>query len=974
MPLEEYRKKRQFAKTPEPKGRIVKQKEGPLRFVVQEHHATRRHWDFRLEMGGVLKSWAIPKGPTLDPNEKRLAVPVEDHPLEYFDFEGVIPEGNYGAGEVMVWDVGTYAVVEGDPLKAYEAGKLSLVLHGKKLHGEFHLVRTKMGGQIQWLMFKKRDADAILGWTMPVPSRSVPTDRTIEEIRAEASRKWASRPATKKGGAPSTQQKSAAHNDTATARRPRQSARPSRALAAVGLVSPGEDRFPHELKPMLAAAREDPFDDPRWVFEIKWDGVRALAFLRHEGAEDQVVLRSRNALTINRQYPEVTEALYALRLPDAVLDGEIVALDTEGRAQFHLLQARMHHDGRPTHAGASATKGTPIAYYIFDILYLNGHLLIHRPLADRRKVLAAIVRDGAVVRRSEGVEARGRAFYAAAATHGVEGIVGKRLDSLYQPGKRSDAWVKIKVHQRLEAVIGGYTKGKGARAKTFGAVLLGAYDAEGQLQYMGHCGGGFTDAELLRVHALLEAREQPECPFSRVPPTNGRPRWVRPELVAEVEYAGWTGDGLLRFPVYLGLRDDKSASEVRLERPHPLEGSLSPQGTKPPQGDLPDPPDPPSAARGMGSRAARSASDRARSTKATGGQAIEELLAAAKVPVQFTNLTKVFWPERGYTKGDLVRYYLEVAEVILPHLNDRPITLKRFPNGITGETFYQKNYPDAPSFVHLVKVWTESSNKTLAVPICNDLATLLWLAQLADIEIHTWFSRITPIGRTERADPATTTFTGSEKARRGSVLNRPDYVVFDIDPYIFPGGKIPQRKGEKDPDYSRRGFDAAADAAHWLRALLKELRLTGFLKTSGKTGLHVYVPIVRNYTFEQTHEFAKTVTRFLEQRHPDKLTTAWAVEERVGKVFLDYNQNRLGATLASAYSVRPTPEATVSVPLTWDDLSKGIDPLTFTLETVPAYIREHPDPWKNLLAAPQQLELALKSNPRNGSSSKSKRG
>ncbi len=969
MPLEEYRKKRQFAKTPEPEGRLGKQKEGPPRFVVQEHHATRRHWDFRLEMGGVLKSWALPKGPTFDPNEKRLAVPVEDHPLEYFDFEGVIPEGNYGAGEAMVWDVGTYTVAEGDPLKAYEAGKLTLVLHGKKLHGEFHLVRTKMGGQTQWLMLKKRDADAIPGWTMPVPSRSVLTDRTIEEIRAEASRKWASRPATKRGGAPSTLQQSAAHSDPATARRPRQSVRPRRALAALGLASPGGDPFPHELKPMLAVTREEPFDDPRWVFEIKWDGVRALAFLRHEGAEDQVVLRSRNALTLNRQYPEVTEALYGLKLPDAVLDGEVVALDAEGRAQFQLLQARMHHDGRAAHAGASTPKAT-IAYYIFDILYLNGHLLIDRPLADRRKVLAAVIRDEAVVRRSEGVEARGRAFYAAAATHGVEGIVGKRLDSLYQPGKRSDAWVKIKVHQRLEAVIGGYTKGKGARAKTFGAILLGAYDAEGQLQYIGHCGGGFTDEELERLYALLEACVQPECPFSRVPPTNERPRWVRPELVAEVEYVGWTRDGLLRFPVYLGQRKDKEAAEVRLERPQQPWGSPSPDGTQPLQND---PSDPPSEDPETSAQSPRSATRAKRSPQASADQSLEELLAATQVPVQFTNLNKVFWPEQGYTKGDLVRYYLEVADVIRPHLRDRPVTLKRFPNGITGETFYQKNYPDAPPFVHLIKVWTESSNKTLAVPICNDLATLLWLAQLADIEIHTWFSRITPLGPTERADPATTTFTGSEKALRGSVLNRPDYVVFDIDPYIFPGGKIPKRKGEKDPDYSRRGFDAALEAAFWFRELLKELRLTGFVKTSGKTGLHIYVPIVRRYTFEQTHEFAKTVTRFLEQHHPDKLTTAWAVEERVGKVFLDYNQNRLGATLASAYSVRPTPEATVSVPVTWQDLSRGIDPLTFTLKTVPGYARSHPDPWKDLLAHPQQLELALDTAPKDRSDAKTRR-
>jgi len=640
-----------------------------------------------------------------------------------------------------------------------------------------------------------------------------------------------------------------------------------------------------------------------------------------------------------------------------VLDGEIAALDPEGRARFELLQARNH------------TKGTPIAYYVFDVLYLNGHLLLDRPLAERRKVLHALIREGPIVRPSGGLEARGQAFYAAAQAHVVEGIVGKRLDSSYQPGKRTDAWVKVKVRQRLEAVIGGYTRGNGARAKTFGALLLGAYDVDGRLQYIGHCGGGFTDAELRRVHALLEARGQTKCPFSRIPPTNEQPRWVRPELVAEVEYANWTSDGLLRAPVYLGLRDDKPAADVYLERPQPRVGSSTSNGAKPPTNVPPE-----RTATTREELQARSTRDRTkRLSKATSDRTIEERLAAAKVPVQFTNLDKVFWPEQGYTKGDLIGYYLDVANIILPHLRDRPISLKRFPNGIRGETFYQKNYPDAPPFVHLINVWTESSNKTLAVPICNDLAILLWLAQLANIEIHTWFSRITPLATTERAEPATTTFTGSEVALRDSVLNRPDYVVFDIDPYIFPGGKIPKRQGEKDPDYSRRGFDAAIEAAFWVRELLKELHLTGFVKTSGKTGLHIYVPIVRRYTFEQTHEFAKTVTQFLEYQHPDKLTTAWAVENRVGKVFLDYNQNRLGATLASAYNLRPTPEATVSIPLSWDDLQKGIDPLQFTIETVPSYVRRHPDPWKGLLSHPQQLELALRSTPRDRAQAKTPR-
>ncbi|HEY3247808.1 MAG TPA: hypothetical protein VGK88_05920 [bacterium] len=318
----------------------------------------------------------------------------------------------------------------------------------------------------------------------------------------------------------------------------------------------------------------------------------------------------------------------------------------------------------------------------------------------------------------------------------------------------------------------------------------------------------------------------------------------------------------------------------------------------------------------------------------------------------------------------MIRYYLKVADAILPHLKDRPITLRRFPNGIAGQSFYQKDYPDAPKFVQIVRIWTESSKTTLAAPVCNNLPTLLWLAQLADIEIHTWFSRITPVARGEggRAPnrsrrsgprPAGTEFAGSEDGLRGSALNRPDYVVFDIDPYIFPDNKLPQRKGEKDPDYSRRGFDAATEAAFALRKILRDLALDSFVKTSGKTGLHVFVPIERRYTFDQTHAVAKTITQYLESQQPQKITTEWDTAKRVGKVFLDYNQNRIGATLASAYSVRPTPEAGVSFPLTWKELEAGLDPLEFNLRTVPDVMARRRDPWKTLLAKPQRLEEQL---------------
>lgn len=935
MSLEEYQRKRRFSQTPEPEARRTpapaRRARGP-RFVVQEHHATRRHWDFRLEMDGVLKSWAIPKGPTYDPDEKRLAVPVEDHPLDYGEFEGVIPEGNYGAGPVMVWDTGTYEVLEGDPTQAFSRGKLTLILHGTKLRGEFHLVRTKMGGEVQWLMFKKRDDDAVPGWTLPEPSTSVRTGRTIEQIRAEAGAQWISGPgnaATRKPGTKGTQAPS-----TSVERASRVPALPrfrvsgsaGKVLTSLKLDPPGRDPFPRDAKPMLATLADAPFDDPAWLFEIKWDGVRALAYIRSEGPRREVTLRSRGGMTLNTQFPQVVEALYAEGLPSAVLDGEIVALDDQGRARFQLLQSRLHGDG--TAPGPAPV----IAYYVFDVLYFNGHRLIDRSLVERRKVLDAVLHPNRVLRVSEAVPERGISFYRAAQRLGVEGIVAKRADAPYRPGERGRTWLKIKVTQRMEAVVGGFTRGRGARVKTFGAVLLGAYDEQGRLRYVGHCGGGFTDAELRALMALLQPRVEAACPFSEVPPTNEEVTWVRPELVVEVEHAGWTNDGLLRVPVYQGLRSDKPAREVVREVPQPV-------------GLRPTPGKPTARAR----RSDQSSVPSPRSLESA------DPLAA----VDFTNLDKVFWPAQGYTKGDLIHYYLDVAPHLLPHLRDRPVTLRRFPNGVAGESFYQKDYPDAPAFVHLVRIWTESEKKMMAAPVCNNLHTLLWLAQLADIEIHTWFSRIAPLRRIEGGPRAGTEFAVSAEALRASVLNRPDYVVFDIDPYLFPDNKLPQRKGEKDPDYSARGFNAAAEAALLLRDVLKKLRLDSFVKTSGKTGLHVFVPIVRRYTFDQVHAFAKTVTQYLEGLHPTKVTTAWAAEQRVGKVFLDYNQNRLGATLASAYSLRPTPDATVSLPVSWRDVELGFDPLEHNLRTVPQLMRKRKDPWRDLLAKPQRLERRL---------------
>ncbi|HEV8339256.1 MAG TPA: non-homologous end-joining DNA ligase [bacterium] len=926
MPLEEYRRKRRFRKTPEPEGKVAARSGN--RFVIQEHHATRFHHDFRLEMAGVLRSWAVPKGISLNPDDKRLAVAVEDHPLDYIDFEGTIPEGNYGAGAVMVWDRGTYESLEGDPAEGFKKGKLTVVLRGQKIQGEFHLVRTRMGGRgggddgSNWLLFKKRDDDAVAGWSLPKPSRSVKSGRTIDEIRKEEPARWhSSEPAP---GPVATR-----------ARRPA-------ALRRWRLDKPGSAPLPKSVPPMLAKLIEEPFDDPAWVFEPKWDGVRAIAILRGQGPERSVLLHSRNLHSMNRQYPEVVDALYGAGLPDAVLDGEVIAPDEFGRPSFQRLQQRINLQGVQDVDDARAKF--PVLYFVFDILHYNGHDLTTRALRERREILEAILPPGPVVRLSDTFPGEGKAFYRAAQDHRLEGIVGKRAASPYEPGRRSGAWVKIKVRRTLQAVVGGFTQGRRGRSSHFGALIVGLYDGRGRLQHIGQVGGGFTDRALEEVLALLRPLVRKTSPFATTPATMEPATWIEPRIVVEVEYGEWTDEGVLRAPVYKGLRPDVPPHESLLEevRPPQIPDELSPDG---------GPPRPASGTRSTatGRRGAETLSP------------LEREVAKRRLPVEFTNLEKTYWPELGLTKADLITYYLAISETILPHLRDRPLTLRRFPDGIHGENFHQKDYPDAPDYVTIAHVWTETTKTTNAAPVGNNLATLLWLAQIADIEMHPWYSRITPARRGEGAGELPgTDVSSSEEALRASVLNFPDQLVFDVDPYIFPKGQQPRKgPGEKDPDYSRRGFEAAREAAIDLRRLLEGMGLQTFVKTSGKTGLHLYVPIARRYTYDETHGFAKAICQFLAAEHSDRLTTEWAVEKRVGKVFLDYNQNRLGATLASAYSLRPTPQATVSTPVTWKELERGFDPLTFTYKTVPARLRKTADPWKDMGKLHQRLEQAL---------------
>ena len=923
MTLEAYRRKRRFDQTPEPSGneragRPRKSAGGEVRprFVVQEHHATRLHWDLRLEMAGVLRSWAVPKGPSLDPAEKRLAVLVEDHPIEYGGFEGVIPPGNYGAGTVLLWDRGTYSCREGDPVAAFEAGKLTLDMDGERLRGEFHFVRTKRNDGKDWLLFKGRDQYAQPGF-VPAGRPSVASGRMIEEIAGDRGARWTSGPP----------QSRARGIGTATADLlpafPKGGGGEKTRVGAKGRAKPGTDPLPKPFKPMLAEPAKRPFDRRGWLFEVKWDGVRALAFLRREGAAQEIVLYGRSLRRVNAQFPEIVDALADLDVHSAILDGEIFAPDDEGRPSFHRLQQRLHLDAA---SGERPQSGdVHVAYALFDCLFLDGRDLRGRPFSERRAALDGLTLPAGLI-KADVVEERGLALFEAAGRLGFEGIMAKKASSPYRPGVRSADWVKVKIRRTLEAVVGGLTKGRGGRATSFGALVLGQFSEAGQLVHIGQAGGGFSEADLDQFRRLLAPLETQAPPFATRPQIPDRITWVRPEVVVEVEYAEWTPEGMLRFPVFLRVRDDIAAKDARLDRPDARDVA---NGVPPPRETVAAP---------------RSAARR----------------AAAEIA--FTNLDKVFFPEKGYTKGDVIEYYRRIAPYITPHLRDRPLTLRRWPNGIHGDDFFQKDIPDVPSFVRTERIWSDQGDRDIRMIVGADEQLLLWLAQMGCIEMHAWFSRVTPLsarepgGRSPRRPAAT--FGGSEAGIGASVLNYPDVVVFDIDPFLFPKGQKPVvRHGEKDPDYSRSGFAAARHAGLWVRDALAGLGLTSFLKTSGKTGLHVFVPIRRRYRYAQTHAFARTLAEWLTGQHPGELTTAWAVDQRVGKVFLDYNQNVRGKTIAGVYSLRPIPEAAVSVPVTWDELDAGFDPLQWTIETVFDRLAKVGDLWAHLLDEVQDLDL-----------------
>ena len=911
-----YRQKRDFTRTPEPQSGAPAAA-ADLAFVVQQHRATRMHWDFRLEVDGVLWSWAVTRGPSLNPQDKRLAVHVEDHPFDYGDFEGVIPKGNYGAGQVIVWDNGTYTPDEdgelnwGDPdrgqarmREGLAEGKLSFTMRGKKLRGSFTLVKIKKSEGDDWLLIKHRDEYA--------------SERDIlEEDRSVIS--------------------GLSIKDLQEGRMPVQQSADGPSAAAKQAAFPS----PQSWRPMLPTLVGKPFARDGWIFEPKFDGVRTLAFVNG----GKVDLRTRRGNPASTQYPEIVEAVQAQPVRNAVFDGEIVALNHDGVPDFQEVQARINLSNPREILRVAAD--IPVFYYVFDLLYHDGYDLRSVPLMERKALLWRVLEQGPHIKYVDHVKDEGLMMHEAAQALGLEGVVGKRANSVYEIDTRARTWLKVKDVNQQEFVVGGYTEGEGSRSKTFGGILVGYYDGD-DLRFAASVGSGFTDAMLDRTLKLLEPMRIEESPFVNPPTTIGgrwsggksaRCLWVRPEIVAEVKFASWTREGNLRAPVFLGLRQDIDPKTIRRE--------VAASSAVDVIVDDPTPAAPADTVAGI----VASVLEQLENPRD------EFVVDVGGAPIKLTNLSKEFWPATNShparTKRELIRYYTRVAPYILPHMRDRPLTLTRYPNGIHGKSFYQKHWAsDFPGFaVDRVRLWSSHGNEDQEYILVNNVQTLVWLAQLADLEMHTSMARVNP---EPDARDLPLTFAGSEENLEASVLNYPDFMVIDLDPYIYAGT---EKKGE-EPVFNRRGFEKTREVAFALKDLLQQLRLSAFVKTTGKTGLHIYVPILRHFTYDEIRAAAATVGQFIMQQMPGDVTMEWTTTKRTGKVFYDHNQNTRGKTLASIYSLRPSPNAGVSAPVTWEELPH-ILPTDFDIDTVPERLGKTGDLWSNILDAKQDLRALI---------------
>jgi bifunctional non-homologous end joining protein LigD len=800
--LGSYRAKRDFETTSEPAGETRDAADGH-RFVIQEHHATRLHWDLRLEHDGVLASWAVPNGIPPDPSDNRLAVRTEDHPLEYLEFHGEIPKGQYGAGTMTIWDHGTYE------LHKWEARKVEVTFHGERLTGRYGLFPIGKAAEAKddWMIHR-----------MDPPA------------------------------------------------------------------DPDREPMPERLVPMMARPSDTlPPDESGWSFEVKWDGVRAIAYLQ----PGRLRLESRNLNDVTEAYPEVRGLIGALGMHEAVLDGEIVAFDENGRPSFERLQRRMHVRGASAIRRLQST--VPVMYAIFDLLYLDGRSLIELPYRERRKLLESLNLSGPAWRVPAAHPGEGKLLLAATAKQGLEGLVAKRLECRYEPGRRSGNWLKIKHTMRQELVIGGWAPGEGRRAKRIGALLMGYYE-DGSFVYAGRVGTGFTEKTLDQLQKRLEPLRRDRSPFDKAPKLPRGMVWVEPSLVAEIELREWTAERIMRAPSFKGLREDKSPRDVRIE----VIGEDAPSEADAEASEM-DP----------------------RSPEALFDE-VERLADGALLvstegrELKLTNWDKVLYPRTGFTKGELVAFYARVAPVLLPHLRDRPLTLKRYPNGVDQQYFYEKQSPShRPEWVQTARI--NEINYTLA----QDRPTLIWLANLADIELHTSLSL-------------------------AEHPERPTMMVFDLDPGA-PAGIL-----------------ECCEVGLVLHGLFEQLGLESLAKTSGSKGLQVYVPLNTAVDYRVTKPFARRVAEVLEQRMPELVVSRMTKRLRPGKILVDWSQNDEHKTTANVYSLRARERPTVSTPVSWEEVAacrerEDAELLTFEAEELLTRIEQQGDLFARALSVKQQL-------------------
>ena len=926
--LEQYNKKRDFGRTPEPQGN----KKGltgnkSSRFVVQKHDASRLHYDFRLEdtKERVLKSWAVPKGISLNPKIKRLAVLTEDHPLDYLLFEGVIPQGSYGAGTVIVWDTGTYTS-EQEISDQFQKGKITFTLFGHKLRGKFTLVRTHLDkgkeGK-QWLLIKSADefeSNEDLTITMPnsVLTRGINKDLEKEQEDIRSNKKYKTKISFTKAIKLCNNQLT----DNTFSNQQQEEVQ----------------EFPATIKPMLSTLVDEAFNSKDWVFEVKWDGVRSILFFNR--LNRTLELQSRNGRFITHRYPELVMTLKSEQITSssqsaikckesAILDGEIVVLDKKtGIPSFQNHQRRMNIDS--IREIEIFSRQLPATYYFFDILYLDERNLQDLPFLERRRILSEVVRENTRIKKSDFIEERGKEVFDTTKRMGLEGLIAKHKSSKYVQGIRSRDWLKIKHIKTQDCVIIGYTRGEGNRENYFGSLLLAVNDSQGKLRFVGHTGSGFDFLLLKQIYDKLQKMRIEKCPVEHVPYTNRDPFWTQPELVAEIKFSNWTNEKIMRSPIFLGLREDKTPKECVLEREKYTEKLIKTVEGKKNEGE-----------------------------KTNIYYNIEDSDNNNNNRYSFfSNLDKVFWDKTTnhpqLTKKDLIEYYDKISRYILPYLKDRPLSLSRYPDGIKGKSFYHKNWnqQNKPSFVQTVEVYSESrEDNVINYIISNNKETILWLANLGCIEMHPWYSRINNFDSCKERDD----ILDKEKCS----LNFPDFIVFDLDPYIYSGQE--KNKGQKEPEYNIKAFKATIDVAFNLKELFDDLKIESYIKTSGKTGLHIFVPIANLYTYEQTRSFAEVIGKILINRHPRKITMEWDTTKRTGKVFFDHNQNARGKTIASIYSPRPTNSASVSFPIKWNDLSHVV-PTDFTIFNVPNTINKKiKNPWINIMEKKQDLNKILES-------------